>query len=212
MQRAADGHIRPVDFAVKIVDNLPLIALITKQEDELSIVGVMGSGKAEWPDFSIPLGRWIADRGFDLLTGAGLGVMLATARAFSTRDGRTGRSIGIVPSEVHSTLGFAPISGYPNPYIDLPILTPLPRKQADAPDDALNRNYVNVLTSDVVIALPGGQGTLDEIRLATRFSKPLICVGPMDAFGSVPHGTKIVSELTTVYAFVLAQIAASARI
>ena len=164
----------------------------------------MGSGKAEWPDFSIPLGRWIADRGFDLLTGAGLGVMLSTARAFSTTDGRKGRSIGVVPSEAHPSLGFRPIPGYPNPYIDLPILTPLPRKQADAPADALNRNYVNVLTSDVVIALPGSQGTLDEIRLATRFAKPLICIGPIDAFDGVPYGTKIVAELSEVYAFVLA--------
>jgi hypothetical protein len=47
----------------------------------------------------------------------------------STRDGRKGRSIGIVPSEAHPTFGVAPISGYPDPYIDLPILTPLPRKQ-----------------------------------------------------------------------------------
>jgi uncharacterized protein (TIGR00725 family) len=172
------------------------------------IIGVMGSGKTEWPEFSIPLGIWIADRGFDLLTRAGLGVMLSTARAFSTRGGRKGRSIGIVPSEAHPTLGFAPLSGYPNPYIDLPILTPLPRKQADAPDDALNRNYVNVLTSDVVIALPGSQGTLDEIRLATRFAKPLICLGPSDAFKDVPHGTKIVSELSEVYAFMLAKTGA----
>jgi uncharacterized protein (TIGR00725 family) len=177
----------------------------------VAIVGVMGSGKAEWPDFSIPLGEWIADRGFDLLTGAGLGVMLSTARAFSTRDGRTGRSIGIVPSEAHPAFGFAPISGYPNPYIDLPILTPLPRKQADAPDDALNRNYVNVLTSDVVIALPGSQGTLDEIRLATRFAKPLICIGPTGAFDGIPPGTRIVSELAEVYAFVLAKTGALER-
>jgi predicted Rossmann-fold nucleotide-binding protein len=165
----------------------------------------MGSGKAEWANFSVPLGKWIADRGFDLLTGAGLGVMLSTARAFATTDGRKGRSIGIVPSEAHPRFGFVPIPGYPNPYIDLPILTPLPRKHADAPADALNRNYVNVLTSDVVIALPGSQGTLDEIRLATRFAKPLICIGPIEAFDGVPHGTKIVDELPEVYAFVLAK-------
>lgn len=137
----------------------------------MAIVGVMGSGKAEWEALSAPLGKWIAGRGFDLLTGAGLGVMLSTARAFSTTPGRKGRSIGIMPSEAHPVRGFAPLAGYPNPFIDLPILTPLPRKQADAPEDALNRNYVNILTSDVVVALPGSQGTLDEIRLATRFAK-----------------------------------------
>lgn len=174
----------------------------------MAIVGVMGSGKTEWETLSTPLGKWIATQGFDLLTGAGQGVMLSTARAFSTTHGRMGRSIGIVPSEAHPVRGFAALPGYPNPYIDLPILTPLPRKQADAPDDALNRNYVNILTSDVVVALPGGQGTLDEIRLATRFAKPLICVGPADAFDGAPPGTRIVSGLEDVYAFVLATLEA----
>jgi predicted Rossmann-fold nucleotide-binding protein len=164
----------------------------------------MGSGKVEWETLSTPLGKWIAEHGFDLLTGAGLGVMLSTARAFSMTEGRRGRSIGIVPSEPHPIRGFAAITGYPNPYIDLPILTPLPRKQADAPDGVLNRNYVNVLTSDVVVALPGSQGTLDEIRLAERFAKPLICIGPPEVFAGVPPGTRIVAELTDVYDFVLA--------
>lgn len=172
----------------------------------MAIIGVMGSGKNEWPELAAPLGTWIAEQGFDLLTGAGSGVMLSTARAFSTTQGRKGRSIGIVPTETHPVLGFVPVAGYPNPFIDLPIVTPLPRKQAGEPDDALSRNFVNVLTSDVVVALPGSQGTLDEIRLATRFAKPLICIGPADAFDGVAPDTRIVSSLADVYAFVLVQI------
>ncbi|MBV8248389.1 MAG: DNA-binding protein [Comamonas sp.] len=177
----------------------------------MAIIGVMGSGQVEWPALSGPLGRWLAENGFDLLTGAGRGVMLATARAFSSSQGRKGRSIGVVPSEAHPVHGFVPSPGYPNPYIDLPIVTPLPRKLAAAPDEALNRNYVNVLTSDVVVALPGSRGTLDEICLATRFAKPLICIGPADAFAGVPEGTRIVAELAQVYAFVLAAAASSAK-
>ena len=65
-----------------------------------------------------------------------------------------------------------------------------------------DRNYVNVLTSDIVIALPGSRGTLDEIRLAVRFAKPLICVGPQGAFEGVPDDTRIVSELKEVFAFI----------
>lgn len=176
----------------------------------MAIIGVMGSGSSEWPELATPLGTWIAVHGFDLLTGAGRGVMLATARAFATAQPRTGRSIGIVPSETHPVFGFIPVSGYPNPFIDLPILTPLPRKEAGAPDSALSRNYVNVLTSDVVIALPGSKGTLDEIRLATRFSKPLMCIGPSAAFEGVPEGTPIVSSLADVYAFIQAQTSGTA--
>lgn len=148
----------------------------------MTIIGVMGSGTNEWPELASPLGIWIAAFGFDLLTGAGRGVMLATARAFSMTPGRKGRSIGIMPGEAHPVFGFVPIAGYPNPFIDLPILTPLPRKESESTSDTLSRNYVNVLTSDIVVALPGNRGTLDEINLATRFAKPLICVGPPDAF------------------------------
>lgn len=174
----------------------------------MPIVGVMGSGKEEWLDLAEPLGRWIADQGFDLLTGAGRGVMLSTARAFSGTAHRRGRSIGIMPSEPHPEHGFAPLDGYPNPYVDLPVLTPLPRKVPGTPDGTLNRNYVNVLTSDVVVALPGSQGTLDEIRLAARFGKPLVCVGPRDAFAAVPPGVRVVPVLAEVFEFVLQQLAA----
>lgn len=172
----------------------------------MTIVGVMGSGKEEWSELATPLGTWVAEQGFDLLTGAGRGVMLATARAFSMTAGRKGRSIGIMPAEAHPERGFVPIEGYPNPFIDLPILTPLPRKEIGAPDDAFNRNYVNVLTSTVIVALPGGHGTLDEIRLATRFAKPLVCVGPSHAFEEAPTGTRIVSSLRDAYAFILERV------
>ncbi|HEV3105200.1 MAG TPA: DNA-binding protein [Trinickia sp.] len=168
----------------------------------MAIIGVMGSGSSEWPELAVPLGRWLAQNGFDLLTGAGGGVMLAASRAFAAVPERTGRSIGIIPSETHPLLGYVPLAGYPNAFVDMPILTPLPRKEAGAPDSALNRNYVNVLTSDVVIALPGGPGTLDEIRLATRFAKPLMCIGPAAAFDGVPDGTRITSQLADVYAFI----------
>ncbi|MFT3717470.1 DNA-binding protein [Pseudorhodoferax sp.] len=171
----------------------------------MAIIGVMGSGKDEWPEWATPLGTWIASHGFDLLTGAGQGVMVSVARAFASTPGRRGRSIGIVPSEAHASRGFVPVAGYPNPFVDLPIVTPLPRKEVGASDDALNRNHVNVLTSDVVIALPGGRGTLDEIRLAMRFAKPLICLGPVGAFEGVPPRSHIVQSLDRVQAFVLAQ-------
>ena len=174
----------------------------------MGIVGVMGSGNAEWPELATPLGVWIANHGYDLLTGAGHGVMLSTAKAFFTARGRRGRSIGIVPSQSDPRFGFAPVAGYPNPFVDLPILTPLPRKEADTPDTDLSRNYVNVLTSDVIIALPGGPGTLDEIRLATRFAKPLMCLGPYEAFACAPEGTRITARVEDVYDFITAAIPA----
>ena len=49
-------------------------------------------------------------------------------------------------------------------YIDIPIPTGLGNA----------RNCINVLSSDVVVACPGGAGTLSEIALALKNNKPLI--------------------------------------
>jgi len=177
----------------------------------MAIIGVMGSGRCEWIEWAEPLGQWIARAGYDLLTGGGQGVMRSSARAFSETPGRRGRSIGIVPTRRDSQQGFVALEGYPNPYIDISILTPLPRREPDAPDGAVSRNYVNVLSSDVVIALPGGQGTLDEIGLAVRFGKPLMCFGPTAAFESLPHDVGYSDELDEVSRFILNCLPGQAR-
>jgi uncharacterized protein (TIGR00725 family) len=173
----------------------------------MAIIGVMGSGAETWAAFAAPLGKWIAQNGHDLLTGAGNGVMRCAAQAFSSTAGRRGRSIGIVPSRPDAAKGFAALDGYPNPFIDLRILTPLPRKEAGASPDSLSRNHVNVLTSDVLIALPGGPGTLDEISLAVRFAKPVMCLGPGDAFMSVQPGIPMSTQLEDAYRFISAHLA-----
>jgi len=172
----------------------------------MAIIGVMGSGRCEWVEWAEPLGRRIAGAGYDLLTGGGQGVMRSSARAFSETPRRRGRSIGIVPTRSDSRHGFVVLEGYPNPYIEIPILTPLPRREADAPDGALSRNYVNVLSSDVVIALPGGQGTRDEIALARRFGKPLICFGPAAAFEFLPGDVEYTDELEVVLRFIVSRL------
>jgi len=49
-------------------------------------------------------------------------------------------------------------------YIDIPILTGM----------GPGRNYINVLTSEVVVALPGGTGTISEVALALNIGKKVI--------------------------------------
>ena len=39
------------------------------------------------------------------------------------------------------------------------------------------RNIINVLSSDVVVACPGGAGTISEIALALKHGKTVICLG-----------------------------------
>ncbi|UVE70072.1 DNA-binding protein (plasmid) [Burkholderia pyrrocinia] len=165
-------------------------------------IGVMGSGKEPWLAFSEPLGAWLAQAGFNLLTGGGQGVMLAVARAFAGVPGRAGRSIGILPTQADPLAGFVPLDGYPHPFVDIPILTPLPRREPGADPRTINRNYVNVLSSDLIVALPGGHGTAEEISLARRWGKPLVCFGPDGAFRELAGGAACTSSLDDVIRFV----------
>ncbi|AOR72604.1 DNA-binding protein [Burkholderia stabilis] len=165
-------------------------------------IGVMGSGKEPWLAFSEPLGAWLAQAGFNLLTGGGQGVMLAVARAFAGVPGRAGRSIGILPTQADPLAGYVPLDGYPHPFVDIPILTPLPRREPDADPQTINRNYVNVLSSDLIVALPGGHGTAEEIALAQRWRKPLVCFGPDGAFRALAAGAVCTSSLDDVIRFV----------
>lgn len=133
-------------------------------------VGVMGSSRDEHDDLARPLGALLARLELNLLTGAGRGVMTSVSRAFvEARRGR-GLSIGIVPCESIARRN-VPRQGSPNPYVDLPIYTHLPCSGVDGTDD-LSRNHINILSSDVVIALPGSDGTASEIELALCYAKP----------------------------------------
>ncbi|MCA9604114.1 MAG: molybdenum cofactor carrier protein [Myxococcales bacterium] len=142
----------------------------------------MGSGSEPHEALAAPLGRWIAERGHHLLTGGGGGVMAAVSRAFVAVTPREGRSIGVLP-------GPDARPGYPNEGVEIAIRTHLPLSGALG-TDARSRNHINVLTSDLVVALPGGEGTRSEVQLAVRYQRPAILHGPREAFWEwppVPH-------------------------
>jgi uncharacterized protein (TIGR00725 family) len=135
----------------------------------LPVVGVLGSGDFEHAAKAEAVGRWLATQRVHLLTGAGKGVMQAVSRAFHAVPGRAGLVVGIVPC---GNAPETPRPGYPNPFVELAILTHLPLSGA-AGTDPLSRNHINVLSSDVLIALPGGTGTASEVALATRYGRPI---------------------------------------
>jgi predicted Rossmann-fold nucleotide-binding protein len=105
-----------------------------------------------------------------------------------------GLSIGIVPrepdgrlDEVNHDLEGRP---YPNPFVEIPILTPLPPRVADWRTMPA-RNHVNVFTSHGIIALPGGPGTRNELDMAASYrdetgrrreERRTILVGPIEEF------------------------------
>ena len=135
----------------------------------LPVIGVLGSGSEEHVDKAEALGRWLASLEVHLLTGAGKGAMTAVSRAFQAVPGRAGLVVGIAPCGDDPA---TPRPGYPNPFVELAILTHLPLSGLSG-TEPLSRNHINVLSSNVLVALPGGPGTSSEVALAVRYRRPI---------------------------------------
>jgi uncharacterized protein (TIGR00725 family) len=120
-------------------------------------IGVIGSGNCspEIAKVAEEVGERIAKAGAVLVCGGLGGVMEAAARGAKKAGGQT---IGILP-------GFA--RGEANRYIDFFIITGL--SQA--------RNVIVVRSSDAVVAVEGGFGTLSEIALALQIGVPVVGIG-----------------------------------
>lgn len=154
------------------------------------VVSVIGSGRTSDPHCD-EVGRLIAMLGYDLLTGAGRGVMEAVSRAFFETSPRAGIVIGIVPAEVHGLASleqrvtvdplYEPPRGYPNVWVELALYTHLPDSGAKGTLRS-SRNHINVLSADALVVLPGREGTDSEVWLARQYGVPAI------AFGTHPHG------------------------
>lgn len=154
------------------------------------IIGVMGSHENEWEEFSVPIGQMIAEHDYHLLTGAGGGVMMAVAKAFVEVEDRAGVSIGIAPTADYDGDPL-PTEVYPNPYIEVPVVTPLDAK-AQMDKMPYSKNYVNVMSSHAIIILPGSHGTRNEVSLAIKYKKPVVLFGPKTAFEKFPeHPTHV---------------------
>jgi len=119
------------------------------------IIGVMGGGTAlpAIETKAYHLGKLIAQQGWILLNGGrNTGIMEASAKGAFESNGLT---IGILPDDHDSKK---------SSYISIPILTGM----------GSARNCINVLSSHVVVACPGGMGTISEISLALKYGKKVI--------------------------------------
>jgi predicted Rossmann-fold nucleotide-binding protein len=153
----------------------------------------MGSGSDPHRSLATDVGRLVARLGAHLLTGGGQGVMESVGRAFCQTAGRRGVSIGILkgrstvegtsaqhlradketagPGRPVSHLRFRPLP--PNPWVEIPIYTHLPLSGAQG-RSRQSRNHINVLSADVLVALPGGKGTFSEVVLRIEYGKRVI--------------------------------------
>jgi uncharacterized protein (TIGR00725 family) len=117
-------------------------------------VGVAGASRPEPPllDEAEVLGRRLGEAGAVVVCGGGPGVMEAVCRGAQSAGGTT---IGLLP-------GLDRAEG--NPYLTLSIPTGLGQ----------GRNLLLIRSSNAVIAVGGGFGTLSEIALALRTGTPVI--------------------------------------
>ena len=170
------------------------------------VVGVMGSSTRAFEDLASPLGRWLASAGVHLLTGGGVGTMEAVSRAFAGVLPRAGLVVGVLPADLPDGIA-VPRAGYPNPSVELAIFTHLPLSGITGTDPR-SRNHINILSSDVVIVLPGNEGTESEMTLAVRYGKPVIAFfGDHMVDWQPPEGIPVARTMADVEHFVRAALA-----
>ena len=172
--------------------------------ERLPVVGVMGSGADDHLERCEALGLWLAGLDVHLLTGGGAGVMAAVSRAFAEVDDRAGKVLGVLPCREDDP-SLSP-DGYPNPWVEIVIRTHLPHSGARGTGPA-SRNHLNVLTADVLVALPGSAGTASEVALSQRYGRPLVAWvdGPDDIPGLAPE-VPLAASLEEVRDFVTAAL------
>lgn len=160
-----------------------------------TVIGVMGSGESA--DKALlaqarDLGAAIAAEGWVLLNGGrNSGVMDASAVGAKTKGGLV---IGVLPDEGTSAA---------SRHLDIAIRTGM----------GDGRNWVNVLSSDVVVAMRGAAGTLSEVALALKAGRTVVLldfeVGP--AFDRYRRVGKLVSAATVEDTVRLVKKALNAR-
>jgi len=121
-----------------------------------AIVGIIGPGESATEGnikLAFQIGEIVAKLGFIVLTGGrNCGVMDAAMKGAKKNKGIT---IGILPDDHKDRI---------SAYVDIPILTGMGNA----------RNNINVLTSDLIIAIGEGPGTLSEISLAIKANKKIL--------------------------------------
>jgi uncharacterized protein (TIGR00725 family) len=120
-------------------------------------VGVAGASRAGAPllDQAELLGRRLAEGGAVVVCGGGPGVMEAVCRGARSAGGVT---VGLLPGLDR---------GEGNPHLSVSVPTGMGQ----------GRNLLLVRSSDALVAVGGGFGTLSEIALALRTGIPVIGLG-----------------------------------
>jgi len=150
------------------------------------IVGVMASGDEslakKHQGLAKQVGSAIAQLGFHLLTGGGNGLMKAVGQSFLDEKRKllktkAGNLLSVLRAEelpkLHKDGKRIWKANADNGLGEIVIRTHLPLS-GNKGSDPLSRNHINALTADCVVILPGGSGTLSELRLASEYGKDIM--------------------------------------
>jgi len=126
-------------------------------------IGVIGAGACPAPIYELArnIGFEIGKRGWILVCGGLKGVMEGAAKGCVEAGGMT---VGILPGLDRTSA---------NPHINIAVPTGL----------GDGRNLLIIRSSDAVVAVSGGYGTLSEIALALKVNKPVI---GLDTWKNIP--------------------------
>jgi uncharacterized protein (TIGR00725 family) len=174
--------------------------MVDRARGQLPIVAVIGSGTETYAERARALGEWLARENVHLLTGGGGGVMSSVSKAFHRVPHRQGLVIGVIPCAPEDPA--KPLEGYPNPWVEIPIFTHLPHSGSKGME-ITSRNHINVLSSAVVVALPGGAGTASEVALALQYGRPLVAfLKSRSEIPGISEPVRVEPELEGVQSFV----------
>jgi uncharacterized protein (TIGR00725 family) len=142
-------------------------------------IGVIGSNSSqcseELYDFAYQLGLFLGRKGNTVLNGGMQGVMEAVSKGVQDSKNVNSKVIGILPFDNDMKA---------NEFLDIVIPTGI----------GFARNSVLVLSSDILIALGGGAGTLNEISYAWQFGKKVFCYTGSDGWSKKLAGQNLDSR------------------
>ena len=129
---------------------------MNKEKPSIGIIGPNADKcNDEIYDFAFELGVRLGIKNIYLVSGGKLGIMEAVFKGAKSISNSRLLTIGIIPEEERK---------YANDFCDVVIPTGI----------GTARNKIIINTSDIIIAIAGGAGTLSEIAFAWQMKKPII--------------------------------------
>lgn len=130
--------------------------------------------------FAFDLGKALVDNGYDIINGGMTGIMAETAKGARSSD----------KFEKHSLIAILPTDDVTkgNRYSGIKLITHL----------GFGRNRLIVMNADLVVAIGGGAGTLNEITLAWELGKTICAYSEGKGWSTKVAGTAIDSRRSDI--------------